>query len=274
MEMPPLGSDLRAMPHPHLDHVREHLDRVRYGHLVDPSPESLYLGSEDDDSFWELVGLRLTGCPIVVLALLRFQNLGLPDIPNSRESLSSHLSTLPAPRAFEEIGALSVILPPHDQRIPFFLKRLRAGLRVSSVSLDPARVEVAFDFRLQNPTLVREFRDGALPLRDHYYRTVDGHVVRGRSHEIPAAAPADRHRFVAISSPEQITPQGIYPLPTIFVNRAYLALRAHAASPEEAASLVNWIPFAADLANPGSLLPIPAPRAAEQAAAAAAGPRS
>ena len=243
------------MSHPHFDHVQAHLDRIRYGHLVDSSPDSLYLGAQEGESFWELVGLRVTGCPVVVLALLRFQHLGLPGVPNSRESLSSYLSNLPAPQAADEIGALSVILPPRDQGIPLFLKRLRAGIRVGLVTLDPARVELAFDFRLQNPTLVADLRDEAQPLRDHYYRTVDGHLFRGRSHEIPATVTGDHHRFVAISSPEQLTPQGTYPLPTLFVNRTYLALRARARTVEELAALKNWVPFLTDAANPGSLLP-------------------
>ena len=245
------------MSSPHFEHIRAHFDRVRYGHLVDPSPETLYLGAGDEEFFWELVGLRVTGCPMVVLALMRFQRLGLPGIANSRESLSSFLSTLPAPRDSDEPGTMSVILPPYDQEIPYFLKRLRAGLQVGMVSLDPTRIEVAFDFRLQNPTLVPDLRADARPLFDHYYRTTDGHVLRGRSHEIPAAAPTDRHRFVAISSPEQMTPQGIYPLPTLFVNRTYIALRAQAGSQEEGSALRNRLPFAVDVANPGGLLPLP-----------------
>jgi hypothetical protein len=252
------------MSSPHLDHIRAHFDRVRYGHLVDPSPENLYLGAVDEETFWELVGLRITGCPVVVLALMRFQRLGLPGIPNSRESLYSYLSTLPAPRASDEPGTVSVILPPQDQPIPYFLKRLRAGLRVGLVSLDPTRIEVAFDLRLQNPTLVPDLRAGARPLIDHYYRTTDGHVLRGRSHEIPADDPDDEHKFVAISSPEQVTPQGIYPLPALFVNRTYLALQARGSSPEEAAALKNRMPFIAEMANPGSLLPLPVQRAVER----------
>jgi len=251
--------------YPHIDHVHDHLERVRYGHLVDPAPDTVYLGAEEDGHFWELVGLKLAGCPVVVLALLRFQRRDLPDIPYARESLSTYLSSLPSPRAIDEAGALTAILPPHDQAIAFFLKRLRAGLRVSPVSLDPARVDIAFDFRLQNPTLVPDCRSGAMPLRDHVYRTVDGHVLRGRSHEIPPTLSADRHRFTAVSSPEQITPSGVYPFPTLFLNRRYLAVRAHASSREEMAQLMRWVPFLPSSATEESILPLPAPAAREAA---------
>lgn len=251
--------------YPHIDHVQAHLERVRYGHLVDPSPETVYLGSEEDGHFWELVGLRLAGCPVVVLALLRFQRLDLPDIPYARESLSTYLSTLPSPRSIDEAGALTAILPPNDQGVSFFLKRLRAGLRAGPVSLDPARVQLAFDFRLQNPTLVPDIRMGAAPLRDHVYRTVDGHVLRGRSHEIPATLPEEMHRFTAISSPEQITPTGVYPFPTLFVNRRYLALRSQASSREEMATLMRSVPFLPATASAESVLPFPAPPAQDVA---------
>ena len=128
------------------------------------------------------------------------------------------------------------------------------------MSLDPARVEVAFDFRLQNPTLVPDFRSGAAPLRDHVYRTVDGHLLRGRSHEIPATLPEELHRFTAISSPEQITPEGVYPFPTLFVNRRYLALRAKASTREEMALLMRWVPFLPASASAEGILPLPTPQ--------------
>lgn len=249
--------------HAHIDHVHAHLERVRYGHLVDPSPETVYLGTEEEGHFWELVGFRLAGCPVVVLALLRFQRLDLEEIPFARESLSTYLSTLPSPRSIDEAGALSAILPPHDQGIPFFLKRLRAGLRATPVSLDPARIEVAFDFRLQNPVLIPDFRLDAGPLSDHVYRTVDGHLLRGRSHEIPPTVPEDLHRFLAISSPEQITPTGVYPFPTLFVNRRYLTLRARVATREEMSALMRWVPFLPASASAESILPLPAPQLQE-----------
>ena len=61
------------MKHPHFLHVREHLERVRDGYSYIPDPESVYLGRVEKDHFWELVGLRLQGCPVVVLAALRFE---------------------------------------------------------------------------------------------------------------------------------------------------------------------------------------------------------
>ena len=63
------------MKHPHFEHVREHLERVRDGYAYIPDPEQVYLGRQEKDHFWELVGLRLQGCPVVVLAAIRFERL-------------------------------------------------------------------------------------------------------------------------------------------------------------------------------------------------------
>jgi len=260
------------MYHSHIDHVRAHLERVRYGHLVDPAPEKVYLGAEEENHFWELIGLRLAGCPVLVLALLRFQRLDLPGIAYARESLGTYLSTLPTPRSVDEAGALTAVLPSGSQKVSFFLKRMRAGAKMTPVTLDPARIEVAFDFRLQNPYLIPDFRAGAGKLHNHYYRTVDGHVIRGRSHEIPATAPEELHRFATISSPQQVTPMGVYPLPALFVNRHYLALRAEVPTRETLAAVMKWVPFLPASAKPESILSLPAPR--EPAKAARKTPRT
>jgi hypothetical protein len=66
------------------------------------------------------------------------------------------------------------------------------------------------------------------PLQDHYYRTAAGHVIRGRSHEVPVTVPDQPYRFLAVSSPEQLTPSVTYPPPKLFINRSFLALRARA----------------------------------------------
>jgi hypothetical protein len=81
------------MKQPHFSHVREHLERVRDGYSFIPDPESIYLGRQETDHFWELVGLRLQGFPVIVLAALKFRLavrnwvLFLPGVA-SREALA------------------------------------------------------------------------------------------------------------------------------------------------------------------------------------------
>ena len=239
---------------PHFAHVREHLERVRDGYSFIPNSESIYLGRQEEAHFWELVGLRLQGCPVIVLAAMRFERLDRKGVPDSRESLASYLTTNPDPDASDQ-GQLIALLPNKDQKLPQFLAGLRAGREFTPVSIDRVRVEVAFDFRADNPSAVRDLREAASPLKNHYYRTVEGHVLRGESHEVVSAGgPADR--FLAVRSPQQLLPQGVIHMPTLFVAHRFIGLQVDVT--EEAARLAvrNWIPFLSATASKESLIPI------------------
>lgn len=243
------------MKKPHFAHVREHLERVRDGYSFIPDPESIYLGRQDGDHFWELVGLRLQGCPVVVLAALRFKRQARPGVPDARESLATYLTTNPDPEAGDE-GRLTALLPNKDQEIPAFLSGLRAGREFSPVSIDRLRVEVAFDFRADNPSAIRDLKEAAAPLRSHYYRTVDGHVFRGESHQVRTPFGSPGARFLAVRGPEQLLPQGIIRLPTLFVAHKFIGLQADVT--EEAARLAvrNWVPFLSGTASREGLIPV------------------
>jgi hypothetical protein len=239
---------------PHFAHVRAHLERVRSGYSFIPHPESIYLGRQEDDHFWELVGLRLQGCPVIVLAALRFERLERKGVNDSRESLASYLTAHPVPGS-PEAGQLIALLPNKDQQISQFLAGLRGGRSFAPVHIDRVRVELAFDFRADNPAALREKREAAAPLKQHYFRTVRGHVLRGESHDLsPTKGPADR--FLAVRSPEQILLHGTVPLPTLFIAHRFIGL--HVDVTDEAARLAvrNWIPFASAAASKQGLIPI------------------
>jgi hypothetical protein len=243
------------MKHPHFMHVREHLERVRDGYSYIPDPESVYLGKVEADHFWELVGLRLQGCPVIVLAALRFRREERMGVPDARESLATYLSATPDPDGSHP-GRLAAILPNKDQEIPAFLSGLRGGRTFAQVSIDRMRVEVAFDFRADNPSAVRDLREAASPLRSHYYRTVDGHVFRGESHEVETPLGGPLPRFLAVRAPEQLLPQGVIRLPTVFVANRFIGLKVDVT--EEAARMAvrNWVPFLAGTASREGLIPV------------------
>ena len=243
------------MKQPHFAHVREHLERVRDGYSFIPDPESIYLGRQDDQYFWELVGLRLQGCPVVVLAALRFKRQERMGIADARESLATYLSTNPDPDA-GDTGRLTAILPHKNQEITQFLAGLRGGREFTPVGIDRLRVEVAFDFRADNPSALRERREAASPLKAHYYRTVSGHIVRGESHPVDTPLGAPVARFVAVRSAEQILPKGVIRLPTLFVAHRFISLQAEVT--EEAARLAvrNWMPFLSGTASREGIIPI------------------
>ena len=238
---------------PHFAHIREHLERVRDGYSFIPHAENVYLGRQEDDHFWELVGLRLQGLPVVMLAALRFQRLDRRGVPDSRESLASYLTLDPDPSS-PEPNHLTALLPNKDQQIPQFLAGLRAGREFTPVRIDRLRVEVAFDFRADNPAAERDMRK-ASPLRTHYFRTVDGHVLRGESHEVQPYS-GRVARFLAVRSPQQLLPQGVIHMPTLFISHRFIGLQVDVT--QEAARLAarNWMPFLSTTASKESLIPI------------------
>jgi hypothetical protein len=241
------------MKHPHFEHVRQHLERVRDGYAYIPDPEQVYLGRQDEDHFWELVGLRLQGCPVVVLAAVRFERLVRKGVPDSRESLAAYLST---PTAGSTPGhGLTALLPHKDQNVPQFLAGLRAGREFTPVSIDRVRVEVAFDFRADHPSAVKNLRDAAAPLRSHYYRTARGHVLRGESHELDPAEGSE-HRFIAVRSPEQLLPQGIVRLPTVFLAHRFIGLQVDVSDEAARLAVRNWVPFLPAVAAAEGLIPM------------------
>jgi len=241
------------MSHPHFEHVAEHLARVRDGYQFIPDPDQVYLGRQEKDHFWELVGLRLQGCPVVVLAALRFERLDRKGVPDSRESLAQYLSTPPPGGGSER--RINALLPHKDQKITQFLTGLRAGREIQPVSIDRVRVEVAFDFRADNPSTLKERREAAGPLRQHYYRTVDGHVVRGESHELRPVEGAE-HRFVAVRSPEQLLPEGVIAMPTIFLAHRFVGLQVDVTDEAARLAVRNWVPFLPVTASAESLIPM------------------
>ena len=175
-------------------------------------------------------------------------------MPDSRESLASYLTTKPDPDGPDR-GQLVALLPNKDQKISQFLTGLRAGREFTPVSIDRVRVEVAFDFRADNPAAVRDLRDAASPLRNQYFRTVEGHVFRGDSHQVvPTGGPA--HRFLAVRSPQQLLPQGIIQLPTLFVSHGFIGLQVDVTDDAARLAARNWVPFLSGTASKQSLIPI------------------
>jgi hypothetical protein len=72
---------------------------------------------------------------------------------------------------------------------------------------------------------------------------------------VEPAAPGG-HRFLAVRSPQQLTPQGVVHLPTLCIAHRFVALQVDVT--EETARLAarNWIPFLSSTAAKESLVPI------------------
>ena len=242
------------MKKPHFAHVREHLERVRDGYSFIPDADAVYLGRQEDDHFWELIGLRLQGCPVVVLAAIRFKRQDRMGVPDARASLADYLGTGPDPESdFDK--HLTALLPNKDQPIPQFLAGLRQGRSFTPVHIDRLRIEIAFDFRADNPSVIRDLKEAAAPLRRHYYRTVEGHVFRGESHQVEAPLGHPGLRFLAVRAPEQLLPQGVVRMPNLFVAHRFIGLQVDVTEESARIAVRNWVPFLSGTASREGLIP-------------------
>ncbi|MBW3533914.1 MAG: hypothetical protein KY453_01640 [Gemmatimonadetes bacterium] len=254
----------------HIEHMREHLARVRDGFIAVKDAETVFLGADDGEVFQELVGFRLEGMATPVLAALPFQSHGLPGIPYARESLASYLENPPRPPLKGPFGAprgrIVALMPRSHESIPDFLKGLRAGRSVPSMVLDPRRVRLAFDFRSHSPSAMDVVKQRSGPLRTYALRTVDGHVLTGRS---SAIADGGGHRLIAFTEAVQFTPRGPLRLPNLMLNTSWVALWMDVTEEATRLAAAHWVPFMAGDANGEIVLGLPARTAARAASPAA-----
>ena len=244
----------RRIPPPHAQHVHEHMERLASGMSITLDEGQVFLAAEEDDHFWEVVGLRLKGVPTVTLAALRFQRHELPGQPYARESLAAYLSVPPAPMATDlgaaRQGEISAYLPRWSETVPNFLARMRAGVDTDAVHLSPDKVEAAFDFRTGNPFSVDVIRRSVGPMTPHVLRTADGHVLYGLAH--PAAL--TQGAFLAMTHAHQFTPEGRIALPPLMLRKDWLVALLPLAHERTRLAASNWAPFLPATAARGHIL--------------------
>jgi hypothetical protein len=245
-----------ARENPHAAHLKEHFERLQHGVTGLADPSDVYLGHEQGEGFWELLGFRLTGNSATVLGAVRFQRHDLPGHTHARESVGAYLTWPPTPAATDAHapppGHLAVLLPRFHNAPGAFLGRLREGKVPVPVHLATDTIEAAFDFRAQNPSALDSVKRRAGALRPHYLRTTAGHVIRGRS--LGLGGSGQGPRFVAVTEAEQLTAHGAQPLPTVILNRSFIALAVQVEDEETRMAAPNWLPFLPASGNERHLL--------------------
>ena len=232
------------LPDGHLEHLKEHLRRLKEGQANVPDPERMFLGREEERHFWELIGFRLAGHPSTILAAVRFRRHDFPGEAYARDSLPAFLSakgipgsgSLPRPA-----GSIPVLLPRTGDDICSFLGSLRAGRTQQQAHVDPASIDVAFDFRMNNPFAVEALRRTAAPLVRRAFRTTRGHLLTAASHD-PCDA-AQSGDFLALKSPIQHSARGQLGLPNLAVNQRFLAMTASIGDNATRLAATQWMPF-------------------------------
>lgn len=257
---------MEKAPDAHRTHVARFLKHLAptesdRGDGVPAFSEEEYLGAVEDEWLWELVGLRLYGHPSLVLALAQFRRQARGGQPHGRVSLVQYLTSPSRPQRPDEVpppsGVLALVPVPTSQDVPTFLREARKGHLPPVTWLDRSAIQMAFDFRPENPSDQRRAR-GEGGGQHRRFRTMDGHLLEARAEELHAKLHRDLE-YVALVDGVQRTPEGSYILPTLIVRRAYLA--AEWSGPEQAStdeSFVEWkgeAPlFSTRYANPQPLL--------------------
>ncbi|MEZ4422311.1 MAG: hypothetical protein R3E98_02790 [Gemmatimonadota bacterium] len=239
---------------PHIEHIREHLLRVETGHIAVTDPEAVYLGHAEGDRFWEVIGLRLAGHPSPILGAVPFRRHELPGVLHSREPLASFLSSPATPGRgggplLAPPGWIPMLLPRARETIPAFLRSLRAGKVPKPVLIDPGTIELAFDFRLENPFGMASLRR---PLLRHLIRTERGHLITGYCHDPMEGS--TQPAFLHVKDPVQHTAQGSRRLLPLAIRRSFITLMVDISDDETRMAAAQWVPFSPASATPHHLL--------------------
>lgn len=219
-------------PTSHLPHVLmllKSLERARENGAVSMTmPSDVFLMSDQPSHLWELVALRIHGLDALVLGGVKFRKQEAGAGKLARQSLVSFLSS-----PEREIGLVDVPKPGHlievmlaetPQALLQFLERCRKGAEFPTMLVAQDDVELAFDFRLENPSSMHN-KESDQPAQRYLFRTVGGHLLtalhHGLSNQLNREDP-----FLALTQPIQHTIAGDQHLPTLVVHRRFLTMAA------------------------------------------------
>lgn len=210
----------------HLDYLDRLLRAAR-----DPAAggEFLYATrTEGQSGFWELVGFRVAGLSRALLGAVRFQSQSEDPLLFARRSLGHFLSSPPQALGLDQAtypaDLIELRVPREGEPVPELLGRLKRGERTAALYLDAALIELAFDFRPENPSLQRP-RGGAGPTRRLVFRSREGHVLSGEAANLTARL-RRAGAFLVLTGVEQALEGRTLALPTLVVHRSFLTMLA------------------------------------------------
>ncbi|HLE85201.1 MAG TPA: hypothetical protein VJG13_12750 [Thermoanaerobaculia bacterium] len=191
--------------------------------------EFLYVTrTEGKPGFWELLGLRMAGMSHALLGAVHFQAQSEDPMRFARRSIGHFLSSPPQSlsldRASYPADLVELRVPREGETVPDLLGRLKRDEPTGGLYLDAGRVELAFDFRPENPSLQRP-RGGTPPGQRLLFRTRDGHVVTGMTSNLSAKL-RRAESFIALTGVRQLLAGRSLALPTLVIHRSFLTMLA------------------------------------------------
>lgn len=148
---------------------------------------------------------------------------------------------------------VELLVPETGETVSQFLDRSRRGERCRQILVDRHELELAFDFRLENPSRSKPAGGAEDAPERHLFRTVAGHVLSAFPHQLPAKLYRSDD-FVGLTRPTQHSATADRPLPTLVVHRRFLSMAARTELGGAERSLHRIPSFHPSLANPRHLL--------------------
>ncbi len=211
---------------------------------------------EGEPAFWELVGLRVEGLSRALLGAVRFQAQTRDRSRFARRSLASYLSSPPRSIGIDHstypADLVELRVPREGETFPDLLARLKSGQRTGSVHVDADLVELAWDFRPENPSTERPKR-GQSPGECLLLRSREGHVLVGESTNLTTKLRSSRH-FIALTGVAQWLPDRRFSLPTLVIHRRFLTMVSNLSDDRDSDAGKLPAPFARETLNPFHLL--------------------
>lgn len=209
----------------HLRFLRRRLDRVSRLWSEGRQDDSTVIAQASDDRFWELLGIRVLGCPGVMLGAVQFRRQQKGD-RSARQSLPYFLATPAAVGdglAASGRPLVSVELPTALESVAEFLERLAGSTDRNPVLVDRACIQLAFDLRSRNPSVEKLGQSADSKWQQVILRTRDGHVLSGNLLDTVRKLRSDLP-FVALTMVVQHSLHGNVPLPTLCLDRQYISM--------------------------------------------------
>lgn len=210
----------------HLPYLERLLEAAR---SPAPGGEFLYATrTERKPGFWELLGFRVVGMSHAILGAVHFQAQSEDPLLFARRSIGHFLSAphqaMSLDRAHYPADLIELRVPREGESVPDLLGRLKRGEATGRLFLDAGLVELAFDFRPENPSLQRP-KGAAGPGQRLLFRTRDGHVITGLTANLSAKL-RRAESFLALTGVRQLLFGRSLALPTLVVHREFLTMLA------------------------------------------------
>lgn len=211
-----------------------------------------------DSGIREVIGLRVQGHPTCVLGAVQFRRQNDEPASLARQSLVSFLTS---PRTNSEVSKqlrcgklVALNVPSTAEAVEEFVDRLSAGNCGSPTLLDPNLIQLAWDFRSENPSEQKTGRPAKSVIHTIVVRSAEGHVVSGVAVDIRMKLWRPTP-FLAITHVVQHTAERMMPLPTLIIHRHFLSMIGVVRKSE---SIEAWLEssaaFSAKTANSEHLL--------------------